>query len=269
MTSLSLFGRLLCAVCLLGLSACGTVPIDLTNVVSARFAYEEQRHNLACDIPVPWSVINRGSLTGPETPRSLPADWPQAGFSTDYSRGADPVPCERQRYQRVDTVFRFDFGPFLARYHPSQIEVAVLSVEDFQSESDLLIRFAEPWRDTELSSATHSNSTRVPFLLKAVRSGWTPAPNSSDPLPQGRPEIALLREHDLRRSQFWVPLAEGSTPSFIVTDEVRRFFASESNPERNFGFVLEPAPAREIQLYKTHNSLKGAFRMRLRLFVRE
>jgi len=227
------------------LSACGTVPVDVTGLVSARFVHEEQRHNLACDIPVPWAVISRESLSGPlETKtRPLPADWPQAGFATAYRRGAEPLPCERQGYQRTDTVFRFDFGPFLARYHPSQIALAVLSVEAFQSERDVLIRFAEPWRiDGLLDSQTTADSTRVPFLVKAVRSDWNPAPNSSPPLAQGRPDIALLRNHDLGHSRFWVPLAEGGTPSFVVTDEVRSFLAPAAGGERNAGFALEPAP---------------------------
>ena len=251
---------LLFAVCL---TSCGTVTMDLTNISSARFLHEDARRNLACDIPVPWVQISRADLE-PGGLRTLPAELPRAGFRTGYVRGAEPVPCERQVYQRTDTVFRFDFTEFLTRFRPEQIRLAMLVIDEVPTESDVLIRFAEPWLDSGLDGFTHTgDSTSVPFQVKAVRSDWAPMANSAPAALQGLPQLANLRG----RSQITVPLAAGTQPSFVVTDEVRNFLTASTAVQPNFGFAIQPAPERQIQRYKRFNEVKAAFRVRLRLFV--
>lgn len=254
----------------LSLTGCGTVSVDLTSVQSARFAHEDNRHNLACDIPVPWAVIDRRPLDGPmPDPRPLPPELPQAGFRTGYVRGAEPVPCERQVYQRTDAVFQFDFRDFLTRFRPDQIELAMLSIEEVPTEHDVLIRFAEPWLDSGmLEGFTRVDSTSVPFQIKAVRSRWTPMPSDAAAAVQGRPEIVPLPGVSLGHSQFTVPLPAGSAPTYLVTEEVRRFLTPSVGGAPSFGFAVEPAPGRYLQRYKRFNEVKAAFRVRLRLLVR-
>ena len=249
----------------IGLSGCGTTPVDLTSVESARFLHEDNRRNLACDIPVPWANINRGELTPP--PPELPAGLPQAGFRTGYVRGAEPVPCERQVYQRIDAVFQFDFRDFLSRFRPDQIRLALLSVEEVQTGSDVLIVYAEPWRDTELSGSTLGDRTSLPFQVKAVRSPWAPMPADAPAATQGRPDIVELPGISPGRSRFSVPLSAGNTPTYVVTDEVRQFLNPLAGGTRSFGFALEPTPDGQIQRYKRFNEVRAAFRLRLRLLV--
>lgn len=250
------------------LSGCGTVPVDLDSVESARFLHEDNRRNLACDIPVPWAIISREDLGGPGVePRPLAPELPQAGFRTGYVRGADPVPCERQTYQRTDAVFQFDFRSFLSRFRPDQIRVALLSVEEVQTERDVLIVYAEPWRDTELSGSTPGDRTSLPFQIKAVRSRWTPMPADAPAATQGRPDTAPLPDVSPGRSRFSVPLSPSATPTYVVTDEVRRFLAASADGTQSFGFALEPTPDYQIQRYKRFNEVRAAFRLRLRLLV--
>lgn len=248
-----------------GLTGCGTTPVDLTLVESARFLHEDNRRNLACDIPVPWANINRGNLT--PAPPELPPALPQAGFRTGYARGAEPVPCERQVYQRTDAVFQFDFRDVLSRFRPDQIRLALLSVEEVQTGNDVLIVYAEPWRDTGLSGSTLGDRTSLPFQIKAVRSPWTSMPPDAPAATQGRPDIVEIPGIGTRRSQFSVPLSPGSTPTFEVTDEVRQFLSPSTGGARSFGFALEPAPDWQIQRYKRFNEVRAAFRLRLRLLV--
>lgn len=172
------------------LSGCGTVPIDVTAVETARFLHEDNRHNRACDVPVPWATLNRQAL-GESTMgiRPLPLDVPRADFRTVCARGAEPVPCERQMYQRTDAVFLCAFRSFLTRFRPDQIQLALLSVEEVQTERDVLSVSAEPWRDTELSSFTPGDQTSLPFQVKAVRSRWSLCPPTHLRLPKGAPRL--------------------------------------------------------------------------------
>jgi hypothetical protein len=257
------------ALVVVSLAGCGTVPVDLLTVESARFLHEDNRRNLACDIPVPWVNINRGSLGEPMAdPRPLSPELPRAGFRTAYVRGAEPIPCERQVYQRTDTVFQFDFRDFLTRYRPEQIELALLSVEEVQTERDVLVRFAEPWLDSGvLEGYTRIDSTSVPFQVKAVRSRWTPMPASAPASPQGRPVISELPDVSPGRAQIAVPLS-GATPTYVVTDEVRHFLSPAPGRPQSLGFAVEPAPGRYLQRYKRFNEVNAAFRVRLRLLVR-
>ena len=248
-----------------GLSGCGTTPVDLTSVESARFLHEDNRRNLACDIPVPWANIHRGELTPP--PPELPPELPQAGFRTGYVRGADPVPCERQVYQRTDAVFQGDCRDFLSRFRPDQIRLALLSVEEAQTGSDVLIVYAEPWRDTELSGSTLGDRTSLPFQIKAVRSPWTPMTPDAPAATQGRPDIVALPNVSPGRSRISVPLAPGSILTYEVTNEVRQFLSPSTGGTQSFGFALEPSPDLQIQRYKRFNEVRAAFRMRLRLLV--
>lgn len=260
-----------CSLLAIFLSGCGTVAVDLSSVESARFLHEDHRHNLACDIPVPWAIISRQPLEGgvPVDPRPLSPGLPQAGFRTGYVRGADPVPCERQVYQRTDAVFQFDFRDFLTRFRPDQIELAILSVEEVQTERDVLVRFAEPWLDEgRLEGFTPGDSTTVPFQVKAVRTRWTPMPGDAAAASQGRPEIVALSEPARGRGEFLVPLTVGATPAFLVTEEVRRFLTPSAGGTPSFGFAVEPAPGRLLQRYKRFNEVKAAFRVNLRLLVR-
>ena len=252
------------------LAGCGTVAVDLTAVESARFLHEDNRHNLACDIPVPWGIISRGSLDGAlPDPRTLPRELPQAGFRTGYVRGPDPVPCERQVYLRTDTVFQFDFRDFLTRFRPDQIQLAMLSIDEVPTEHDVLIRFAEPWLDSgTLEGFTRVDSTSVPFQVKAVRSSWAPMPSDAAAAVQGRPEIVPLPDVSRGRSQFSVPLSGEATPTYLVTEEVLGFLAPTAGGAQRFGFAIEPAPGRYLQRYKRFNEVKAAFRVRLRLLVR-
>ena len=142
---------------------------------------------------------------------------------------------------RTDAVFLCAFRSFLTRFRPDQIQLALLSVEEVQTERDVLIVSAEPWRDTELSSFTPGDQTSLPFQVKAVRSRWSPMPADAPASAQGRPEIVAISGLSPGRSQFLVPLAPGTTP-FVVTDEVHPFLSPSTGTQPSFGFALEPLP---------------------------